>query len=96
MDLSIIIDNVVSQLEQVQVWASRAGDSHGDGFLFKLIPRLREYKEAFERKRAVILGQQKTPSVETPIAMDDLMFGQLDDAFWQEIVAGWDLLPPVQ
>jgi hypothetical protein len=96
LDLSIVIENIVSQLEKVQLWASRTGDGQGDGFLFILIPRLREYKETFERKRAIILGEQKIPNVTTPIAMDDLMFGQLDDAFWQEIVAGWDLLQPVQ
>jgi len=28
--------------------------------------------------------------------MEDLIFGQLDDAFWQEIVNDWNLLPPIQ
>lgn len=96
LDLSLIIDNIVLQLEKVQIWASRSGDGRGDGFLFRLIPKLREYKEAFERKRAIILGENKTPSAgPTPIPLNDLMFGQLDDAFWQEIVNDWNLLPPV-
>ena len=97
LDLSLIIENVISQLETVQIWASRNGNGQGDGFLFRLLPRLREYKDAFERKRALILGDGSTPSYgPTPIPMNDLMFGQLDDAFWQEIVNDWNLLPPLQ
>jgi hypothetical protein len=57
LDLSIIIQNIISQFEKIQWWSSRNGDGQGDGFLFRLIPKLREYKEAFELKRAFILAR---------------------------------------
>jgi hypothetical protein len=95
LDLSIIMQNIISQFEKIQWWSSKNGDGQGDGFLFRLIPKLREYKEAFERKRAIILGEAGPPSTElSPLPMDDLMFGQLDDRFWQEILADWNWLPP--
>lgn len=90
LDLSTIIQNIISQFEKIQWWSNRNGDQ-GEGILSRFIPRLKEYKEAFERKRAIILGETDTPSTETsPLPMDDLMFGQLDDAFWQEILADWN------
>ena len=88
---------MITQLERVQAWASQNGDIQGDGFVSKLVPRLRQYKEAFEMKRATILGEAGTLNMELApqIPMDDLMFGQLDETFWQEIVADWNWLPPV-
>jgi hypothetical protein len=97
LDLSIILDNIVSQFEQIQAWANRNGDDNYDEFLYRVIPKMREYKEAFERKRAVILGKPipiSLPNIEPQIPLDDLTFGQLDEAFWQEIVADWNLSRP--
>jgi hypothetical protein len=97
LDLSVVLENIVSQLEKVQIMASRSGDGQGDGLLFRFIPALRQYKEAFEQKRAIVLGENRTPSAgpTPPIPLENLMFGQLDDAFWQEIVNDWNLLPPI-
>lgn len=95
LDLSLIIQNVINQVEKIQSWSTEDGDGQGGGFISRLLPKMREYKEAFENRRASILGEEVTPSgLPPPLTMDDLTFGQLDDMFWQEIVAEWNWLSP--
>ena len=96
LDLSIVIQNIISQFEKLELWAKINRNGQGDGVLSRLIPKLKEYKEAFELKRAVILGEAGPPSTElSPLPLDDLMFGQLDENFWQEVMASWNWQPPL-
>jgi hypothetical protein len=95
LDLSTILQNIISQFERIQQWSSRNGGK-GDEFLSRSVPKMLEYKEAFERKRAIILGEAGPPSTEvTPLPLEDLNFGQLDAQFWQEIMAEPNWIVPV-
>ena len=92
MDLSQILDNIISRFQQLMAW------NKGDGLLSAVVPRLQEYRQAFERKRASLAGSPATSSSSTELELeplpqmelDDLMFGQLDEGFWQEIMSDWD------
>lgn len=92
MGLSQILDNVISRFQEIQT------STNADGLLVTVIPKLMKYKEAFEKKRETLMSGLAIPSqleLETPLHMslDDLMFGRLDEGFWQEIVADWDPMP---
>lgn len=92
VDLSQILDNVISRFQEIQT------STNADGLLVTIIPRLMQYKEAFEKKRATLMGGPAIMSqseLETPLHMnlDDLMFGELDEGFWQEIMADWGPMP---
>jgi hypothetical protein len=95
LDLSLIFENIVSQLEQIQAWQSESGNGEGHGLFIKMIPALRQYKQAFENRRAATLNVKSPPSMEmSPITMDDLSFGLFNEAFWLEMMANWNSLPP--
>jgi len=92
MDLSQILDKIISRFQEIQT------STNADGLLVTVIPKLMQYREAFEKKRATLMsGHAITPQSELEIplhmSLDDLMFGQLDDGFWQEIMANWDPMP---
>lgn len=98
LDLSLILDNMISQFEKIQVWRIKQGQGTSDVFLERFIPRLKQYREAFQRKSQSLLGDPNALSqlsIEpmSHIPMDDLQFGQLDEAFWGELVFDWNNPP---
>jgi hypothetical protein len=90
-DLSQVLDNLIARFQQLMAWMK------GDELLSIAVPRLQQYREAFEKKRASLIGSPATSSSATVLQseplphmeLDDLMFGQLTEGFWQEITADW-------
>jgi len=101
VDLSLVLGGLIGKFEVLQ-----AAGVNQDGLFARIIPRFRQFKEAFEEKRAVLVSAQMAlsqamveplPPAISQMDMGDgfggVMFTPLDETFWQEIMAD---LGPVQ
>ncbi|MCJ1382984.1 hypothetical protein MMC17_006097 [Xylographa soralifera] len=98
VDLSLILDGIIGRFEELQaVLETRGQPVNDDALIPRVIPKLRQYKEGFERKSVALMGNDPMASqkaAEQPAQndaedMSDVMFYQLDEAFWEEISGDW-------
>ncbi|MCJ1389948.1 hypothetical protein MMC18_002806 [Xylographa bjoerkii] len=98
VDLSLILDGIIARFEELEAMLETRGELDNKNDMFaRVIPRLRQYKDGFERKSVALMEGNPLTSqkaVEQPPQLDagdasDVMLYQLDEAFWDEIVGDW-------
>ena len=100
LDLSVVLDGLIDRFESLRTVRSVNGVQKEDDTLSRIIPRFREFKEAFERRRGqLIYGHTPTSQELVELSADfdmgdwkEVTFDEPDEAFWQEIMGDWQ--PP--
>ncbi len=105
LDLSLVLDGLIARFESLI--AARSADGvkkEGSDLLSRVVPRFREYKEAFEKRRGqLIYGHTPTSQELIELSADfdmgdwrEVKFDEPDEAFWQEIMGDWAPMQPYQ
>ena len=99
VDLSLVLDGIIAKFEHLDTERHKtAKPGREDDMMTKSIPIFKQYRERFERKREALMGGNAAPEQiideQLPPQIDggfgeEVVFGQLDDAFWQEIMEEW-------
>lgn len=100
VDLSAVLRGLLARFEEMQAYLRRKTQPDaGPGLLDKVIPTYRRHLEEFQRKRALLMPTDvgpPLPAIGMPFQSDvdnmaDVMFTDLDEAFWQEMTVDWNL-----
>ncbi|TAQ89435.1 hypothetical protein B7494_g2208 [Chlorociboria aeruginascens] len=95
VDLSLVLDNIIIRFGELN--AAKGGKENT--IYTKVVERLTEYKESFGRKRIELLsGITQAPLNNSDTHIDltgsgGASINELDDAFFEEIMANWDTIP---
>lgn len=93
LDLSVVLEGFIARFE---ITLATRGDSE---LYRRIIPKFKQYKDVFERKRASVLREDEFMTPQWPQMQgqqhsqpevghySNMM--QLDEAFWQELMGDW-------
>ncbi|KAI9745103.1 MAG: hypothetical protein M1818_001381 [Claussenomyces sp. TS43310] len=92
VNISLVLDGIIARFEAIEGYGRRApGDTD---LLTKFLPMFRYHRQEVERKRAALMTSltdyaqmEFSPVPHSDIGgMSGVIFSDLDDAFWQEII----------